>query len=816
MAQVPFSPTASVAPQSAAPSDYQRIDASPAAFGAMQGAAEQQAAQRTQQGANDIEDAVIAQQTRYNQVAADDAMNNLQSQYHKLTFDGYYNLRGADAMRAYDSTKQSLDDARQKIRDGLHNDVQKLQFDQDSRRMQLITMDGVGRHYNDQFVQYQAGVAQATENVSLQGIASQYNDDGAFLNGLEDARRGAVRAAQARFGNAPDPKLITSEVSRVTSSAIKTRVQAWAPSDPTGAANWLANGRLPDGAPIRSALSAPDYDAMVRLTKVHAETQNVSGAIERAFTGATGSPVPLVPNPVVPQTIKAEAPKYGLDPIVPMAFAVAESRVGTDADKPGNSHVGVFQMGPNEWREAGGTDANRADPTAQAKVGTAWVAQDMRAATAVLGRPAQGWEGYVVHVNGVAGGRALLTADPNANAVQALSGVMGGFGAATKAIEDNGGNADMSVGQWLGMMQGRYGRAQLIAQQMSGGTDGTAPAIPQASDRMGQAMDVFRRAEQETAGLPSDQRERVMNGVFTRIQRTWALEDRAHASEQKQRQQVVEDATHTFVQQLVTDPTKADIHAFDHLPIKAEELWHLHQMQQSAIMQDMNAGQAKTYGAGFYKLYQAVHAAPGDPNRITDPSALYSHVGPGGDLTVSGVDKLTQEIIGRRTPEGEAESKLRQTLFQAARQEILHDDPLTGMKDPKGSERFLGFMASAYGQIQKLKAAGKTVGDIYDPKSPDYVGKMIKAFVRTPAQVQADLAAENGILPGAPTQAKQSGGGFFPDWSAVTPPKADMTTKDGIVQAYRAGQITREEAGAALVKGGFAIAPAPTAPEVPH
>ena len=65
----------------------------------------------------------------------------------------------------------------------------------------------------------------------------------------------------------------------------------------------------------------------------------------------------------------------------------------------------------------------------------------------------------------------------------------------------------------------------------------------------------------------------------------------------------------------------------------------------------------RTYGKGFTDLYRRVHAPEGDPDRVTDASQLYGHVGPDGDLTVQGVDKLISEIQGRKTPEGVANPK---------------------------------------------------------------------------------------------------------------------------------------------------------------
>ena len=62
---------------------------------------------------------------------------------------------------------------------------------------------------------------------------------------------------------------------------------------------------------------------------------------------------------------------------------------------------------------------------------------------------------------------------------------------------------------------------------------------------------------------------------------------------------------------------------------------------------DVDNKDTKTYGVGFWDAYRRVHLPDSDPNKLTDPSALYPMAGPGGGLTVAGVDKLSAEISGQ-------------------------------------------------------------------------------------------------------------------------------------------------------------------------
>lgn len=144
---------------------------------------------------------------------------------------------------------------------------------------------------------------------------------------------------------------------------------------------------------------------------------------------------------------------------------------------------------------------------------------------------------------------------------------------------------------------------------------------------------------------------------------------------------------------------------------------------------------AREYGSGFYKLFQAVHSDPTSPDHIHDVTQLYSHIGESGDLTMAGMEKLNNEINDKGTPEGSAEADMKKQFFSNAKAEISGKNDTLGISDKKGEEQNLKFMAQAFTLIKKLKADGKTAVQIYNPDSPDYVGKLIPAFKR-PLNVQ--------------------------------------------------------------------------------
>lgn len=201
----------------------------------------------------------------------------------------------------------------------------------------------------------------------------------------------------------------------------------------------------------------------------------------------------------------------------------------------------------------------------------------------------------------------------------------------------------------------------------------------------------------------------------------------------------------------------------------------------------------KTYGDGFYDLYRRVHLPDSDPQRITDPGELYGHVGPNGDLTVAGVDKLVAEINGKKTPEGEAEGEIKKQFLANARAQITGTDEGLHIRDPKGDELYLKFLAQALPLYDAGRKSGKSASQLLNPDSPDYIGSIIKNFKRPMDQWVADTVHDN----------PSTGTTFDP---------TQVKSLDDLVALYREGRVSKSVADATAIANGWAVRKPAAAP----
>jgi hypothetical protein len=262
---------------------------------------------------------------------------------------------------------------------------------------------------------------------------------------------------------------------------------------------------------------------------------------------------------------------------------------------------------------------------------------------------------------------------------------------------------------------------------------------PTAADALDANMDtILTKAQGDAERLfPNypDAQERYVQGVQRRLERTIS-----------QQHQLYEVDTH-IVQSEMAGPNP---------PISEEELvsrspqvaqaWNSMRVTNPygamgvERMFDANAhGAALTYGAEFKGYLDRVLAPSTDPNRISSPSGLWPYVGKGDQavLTNTGVNQLSELLSARSTPQGEAFAAQTKAFIDQMHANLTFSNRGTGIIDERGEALFNRFMAQALPVILTANKNGN-LGQIMNPKSPDYLGNLAQTFARSPAQMMDD------------------------------------------------------------------------------
>lgn len=341
------------------------------------------------------------------------------------------------------------------------------------------------------------------------------------------------------------------------------------------------------------------------------------------------------------------------------------------------------------------------------------------------------------------------------------------------------------------------GRAELLDPQSR------LDALSTGMTRDASGSATFSKTNDWRDMLRPDERMQLIGQTQTQIHTLAAAqgveERRAAAAQAKAEREAAEASFNGFATQIIADPTKVDPKAIANDPnLKGEQkiavFNALHTELTRAAGGDGDPKDTKTYGKGFFDVLKAIHAPDGDPNKITDPAVLWTRAGPGGDLTVAGVERASAEIAGKRTAEGEAESAMKLQFLKNAHKELSYQDDTGFFKDPHGENNYLRFMAQALPAYEAGRKAGRTPTQLLNPDSPDYVGKIIPTFKRSQAQEIADGVAGDGATVAPPRRAAP-----------------DTSTPAGLQEAVRTGHMTRAQGEAEAIKRGYIRNPAAAA-----
>jgi hypothetical protein len=165
----------------------------------------------------------------------------------------------------------------------------------------------------------------------------------------------------------------------------------------------------------------------------------------------------------------------------------------------------------------------------------------------------------------------------------------------------------------------------------------------------------------------------------------------------------------------------------------------------------------KTDPAVYNSLFQKIHLPDGDPNKITDENDLNQYFGKG--VNMEALNQLRGEFQGKHTMQGEIETTMEKQLMKTAEAKLTKSNPMLGIKDPDGEENLARFTMYYQQKKQEFRKAGKSISGLLNPDSPDYIGKDLTTFVKTPQEIMQTMTQnmKTQAQPTDPSKARQQG-----------------------------------------------------------
>lgn len=280
--------------------------------------------------------------------------------------------------------------------------------------------------------------------------------------------------------------------------------------------------------------------------------------------------------------------------------------------------------------------------------------------------------------------------------------------------------------------------------------------------------------------IPADKREELLRSAETKLSAEALDQERALRLQEKQ-EKIVSDNEEIEIAKMLADPARRE--SVTAMSIASNPKLTREAIQRNIALIDKADRTDNTYGPEFYSVFQRVHLPEGDPNRVQSINDLVPMVGKG--LTMSGYNEVVKHLQGKGTPEGDSEAKMLSQFLRVAHDTLSGTNPMIDIKDPKGEEINLGFMAQVLPQYYKLRSQGKTPAQLLDPNSPDYLGKSMNSLKRSTAEMVRDMIGDAG---GA---------------------DADTSTSQGLIKAVQSGKISRAEGEKIALERGWIKPSAP-------
>lgn len=730
-----------VAPDATAPDVYQRAKPNPAPAGAF--------GERTAEGLATVGAGISKAAAFYSEAATDDQTNELFDRWNKrlrgdpnkmiagpdgqqVPDTGYMGLKGRNALDARPGFEKSLDADLKEIRANLSTPEQQNRFDQQSKRYRQHVQELAASHADTQANQWYSNVNKASSSIALTHIANNADNPNEVAAGASDLINARVKEAQILGGG---PELLQQAVEGAKRDALKVQLQSIATKDPDRAIRMLDKNKN---------IAGLEYDNLAKEFRTRADQQAGNKAGEQAVLSTYTTHAPAAT--VIPVFNQA-AERNDISPTYLMRTWQIESGGQVNPKDSETGAQGPFQFVGTTAKQYGLT--NPKDFTASAEAAARLAADNKAALSTSLGRPPTDAELYLAHQQG-AGGASKLLANPTARAGDVVG---------DRAIKVNGGDPNMTAAAFTSMWAARFNGAGVAAENLKA--------------RKQQAYDAI----ESDPSLSDPQRQRA-RGYLNQTFQAMAISEGITANAKKEQSDA---AANGYMQTLMSNDPQKMAGIYDKITADPALDWRTRNaLGEMAVkhLGDDSRGAAQAYGPGFWEAWKNLGAPIGDPARITDPVQLMQRAGPGGDLTVAGVDKLVGQMNQiKKSPDQQAVHTSQTSLMAYAKQKLSFAQDLGPVKiaDPKGEAIFHGeFVPKFQAAYAQWVSAGKNPWEFLTRENIDKMvtgmrPKSEMEMSRLSATGEAVTEDKNAPLPPAPAGVEPKA------WAKVvaSPPSTD-------------------------------------------
>lgn len=702
--------------------------------------------------------------------AADDAFNQFQTNATKLLYGdpekmvpgpggdmvpdtGYFGLKGRAALDGRPGVESAIEDAYKRTRAGLRTPDQRNRFDSFASRYRNSASEKVGNYADSQTSDWYTTVNKASEENALNAISTDPLNAETVANGASDLINARVKQAQLS-GAQPGDEAWNAAIASGKQDALKAQVLAISVADPARARDILEKNK---------AIAGDQYYVLSETIRGRANQADSIAAGTKALL-ATAAPPKPAPATGVYQDVTSAMPggfsASGLGRTI-------QIESGGDPNAENGDHIGLGQFSAKTWEAygAGGDRKNAADSIAATQRYAAANAKYLRGR---LGRPPTDAELYLAHQQG-AGGATKLLLNPDANAASLVG---------KAAIVGNGGTEDMTAAQFTAMWAAKFDgstpaaiaetppeappegaaaneNAPVVAapppMPAPGAPEGVAPpempdvpagsAPPEASTPESRKAAAFKLIMDDQSLSPE-----VKDGALNYISKQIAAEQLAEEADAAGKKRANDEAANGYVTRMMN----GDIANLDDQIANDPKLeWQTKLSLQRALLEHANqsvSAATAAYGPGFWTAYNQVLAKPDDPSRLSDVKALLSRAGPGGDLTLSGVQYLSSVMDRvRKNPDAASVETAKAGLIAYAKSKLSYsyDDGYTKLRDPTGEAIFSSrFIPQFLAEYSAWVDAGKNPWEFLTKENVDKMAGQL----RNPREMaMARLLAQTGV-----------------------------------------------------------------------